>query len=49
MNSGPPSVAHSSGMPYVAKVRLKHSIKPAEPSRALSIIGQLEYLSTATR
>ena len=49
LNCGPPSVAHSSGMPYVAKVRLRHSIRPAEPSRPLSTMGQLEYLSTMSR
>ena len=49
MNSGPPSVAHSSGMPYVANVRLRQSTRPVEPSRAFSMIGQLEYRSTTTR
>ena len=42
VNSGPPSVAHSSGMPKVANVRRKQSISPLDPSRARSTMGLLE-------
>ena len=49
VNSGPPSVAHSSGMPNVANVRLRQLMRPFAPFCARSIIGQLEYLSTMTR
>ena len=49
VNSGPPSVAHLSGMPNVTNVCRRQSISPFEPSCPLSIIGQLKYLSTMTR
>lgn len=49
VNSGPPSVASSSGMPKVTNVRLKQLIKPVAPSDDFSTIGHLEYLSTMTR
>lgn len=49
VNSGPPSVASSSGMPKVTNVRLRQLIKPVAPSDDFSTIGQLEYLSTMTR
>ena len=49
VNSGPPSVAHLSVMLNVTDVRCRQSISPFEPSCPLSIIGQLEYLSTTTR
>ena len=42
VNSGPPSVAHSSGMPKVASVRRKQSMSPLDPSCARSTVGQLE-------
>ena len=42
VNSGPPSVAHSSGMPNVANVRRRQSIRPLDPSHARSTMGQLE-------
>ena len=42
VNSGPPSVASSSGMPNVAKVRRRQSIRPVDPSLARSTRGQLE-------
>ena len=48
-NSGPPSVAHSSGTSNVTNVHHRQSISPFELSCPLSIIGQLEYLSTMTR
>ena len=49
VNSGPPSVARSSGIPKLLKVRRRQSMRPFSPSRALSMIGQLEYRSTITR
>ena len=49
VNSGPPSVAHSSGMPNVVNVRRRQITRPRAPSWARSIMGQLEYLSTTTR
>ena len=48
VNSGPPSDAHSSGMPNVVKVCCRHLMSPSEPAWARSIMGQLEYLSTTT-
>ena len=42
-NSGPPSDAHSSGMPNVVKVCCRHLMSPSEPAWARSIMGQLEY------
>ena len=41
VNSGPPSVAHSSGMPNITNVRRRQSISPFKPSCALSRVGQL--------
>ena len=49
VNSGPPSVAHSSGMPKVANSRQRESIKPLDPSCARLMMGQLEKRSTTTR
>jgi len=49
VNLGPPSVAHSSGMPNVPNKRRKQSIRPFDPACACSMMGQLEYLSTTTR
>ena len=37
VNSGPPSVAYSSGMPNVANSRHRESIKPLDPSCTLSM------------
>ena len=49
VNSGPPSVASSSGMPKVEKMRLNDLTTPLAPSSAWFTIGQLEYLSIMTR
>ena len=45
INSGPTSVAHSSGMPKVPNMPRKQSIRPFDPACACSMMGQLEYLS----
>ena len=45
VNSGLPSVANSSEMPKVQNVQRRRSTRPFASSWALSIIGQLEYLS----
>ncbi|KAH3815342.1 hypothetical protein DPMN_143864 [Dreissena polymorpha] len=42
VNSGPPSEASSSGIPYVTKIRLRHVISPWAPLADCSIMGQLE-------
>ena len=42
VNSGPPSVAHSSGIPKVVKMCQRLLISPFEPSCAHSIIGQFD-------
>ena len=42
VNSGPPSVAHSSGIPNVVNMRRKQEIRPWEPSVARSMMGQFE-------
>lgn len=49
VNSGPQSVASSSGMPKVTNVRPRQLIKHVALSDDFSTIGQLEYLSTMTR
>ena len=49
VNSDPPSVSRSSGIPKVLKVRRRQSMRHFSPSRVLSTIGQLEYRSTITR
>ena len=49
VNSGPPSDASSSGIPYVTNERRRLSIRPSAPPVVLSTIGQFEYLSTMTR
>ena len=49
VNSEPPSEDSSSLMPKVTKARLNAVIRPWLPLADLSTIGQLEYLSTATR
>ena len=41
-NSGSPSVANSSGMPNVTKIRRRQLIRPVAPSLQRSIIGQFE-------
>ena len=42
VNSGPLSVAISSGMPNVPRVRHRQSISPLDPSLARLTMGQLE-------
>ena len=42
VNSDPPSVASSSGIPNVINVCLSTSIRPFDPPHARSTIGQLE-------
>ena len=42
VNSGPPSVTHSSGMPNVVNMWRKQEIRPWEPSVACSMMGQFE-------
>ena len=42
VNSGLPSVAHSSGIPNVVNVGWRQSTRPLDPSCALSMVGQLE-------
>ena len=49
VNSGPPSDASSSGVPYVTKARRKWSMRPVAPPVDCDMIGQFEYLSTVTR
>ena len=49
VNSLPPSVAHSSGMPNVPNMCRKQSIMPLDPACACSMMGHFEYLSTTTR
>ena len=49
VNLRPPSEDNSSGMPYVAKVRRRLSMRPRAPFAALSIMGQFEYRSTITK
>ena len=49
VNSGPPSVESSSGMPKVPNVRRRQSMRPFAPSWALSMMGQFEERSTITR
>ncbi len=49
VNSGPPSVASSSGVPYVTKARHRLLMSPFAPPEALETSGQLEYRSTITK
>ena len=42
MNSGPPSLDSSSGMPNVMNVRFNKSTNPVDPSNDRSTISQLE-------
>ena len=39
VNSGPPAVAHSSGMPNVANARWRQPMRPLDPSCARSMVG----------
>ena len=48
-NSEPPSLAISSGIPNVAKMRLRDLISPFAPFFARSAMGYFEYLSTMAR
>ena len=49
MNSLPPTDESSSAMPKVTNTMRSAAIRPLEPSAFSSTMGQLEYLSTATR
>ena len=49
VNLGQPSVAHSSRMPNVPNMRCKQSIRPLDSACACSMMGQFQYLSSATR
>ena len=49
VNSGPPSVASSSGIPNVAKQILSASTTPLAPLPVCRMMSQLEYRSTRTR
>ena len=49
MNSGPPSDDSSSAMPKVTNTLRSAEISTLEPSTLYYTMGQLEYLSTATR
>ena len=42
MNSGPPSLDNSSGIPNVMNVRFSKSTNPSEPLEERSTMGQLE-------
>ena len=49
VNSGPPSEVSSSLIPKVTNVRRNRVVSPSVPVADASTMGQLEYLSTATR
>jgi len=49
VNSGPPSVDNSSGVPNVINDVLSISISPIAPFVDLQVTGQFEYLSTMMR
>ena len=44
MNSGPPSITHSSGMPNVPNMCRKQSIRPFDPACACLMMGQFKYI-----
>ena len=48
VNSGPPSVVMSSGMPKVTKMERRLDTRPVAPLEERSTMGQLEKRSTMT-